>query len=336
MQPTHHRGVAAGVLAAVSITTALLVAPVSADDFEPANHAPTVSSPAWSWPLGQSAFEPDGGSSDEVYAYSVTVGDEDSLADLDRVTLCLHHSLHEDGTSAGDGDPTCTAADPRHTVRLTWTRSTGVVELDAGVSAHWSLGTGADASVPPADLDAVSGQLLFRFRVSEVMRRGTWTASVTALDTSAASGTDASVTGDVTAYASITTRTPQTFGTVDAGTAATVTDTPTVTSNGATWLSLTAGDFASSSGSFELEASGATSDRPAAGEVTYDCNPDGSFTEGTAVRIGHTATPLGSATPTGTVEGGTTVVNTCRLIHGGGRPIDTYSFSVVNGVTSGP
>ncbi len=336
MQPTHHRGVAAGVLAAVSITTALLVAPVSADDFEPGNHAPTVSTAAWSWPVGQSAFEPDGGASDEVYAYAVTVGDDDSLADLDRVTLCLHHSLHEDGVAPGDGDPTCAVTDPRSTVRLTWVRSTGVIDVDAGGSAHWSLGTGGDASTPPADLGALSGQLVFRFRVSEVMRRGTWTATVTAVDTSAASGSDASMTADVAAYASITTRAPQSFGKVDAGSAAIVTDAPVVTANGATELSLTAGDFVSSSGSFALQPSGATSERPTTGQVTYDCNADGTFTEGTAVRIASTATSLGSATPTGTPEGGSAVVNTCRLIHGGGRPVDTYSFSVVNGITSGP
>lgn len=324
------------MLAALAIV-ALPVTPAHADEFTPSNSTPTVSSPAFTMPDAQTAFEPDAGASDEVYAYGVTVGDADTLNDLDTVVVCLYHSLHEDGSTAGEGDDTCTTIDPKNTVKLTWTRSTEAFAISAGASTYWALGSGADASSAPADLAATSGSLSFKFTVSEAMREGTWTAKVTATDTSAAAATDSTVTDTVSAYSSITARTQKDFGAaLAANTGATATDSPTVISNGKTTISLTSGDFSDGTYSFTLKTDGLTSAGPAAGEVTYDCMAGGTFTEADAIRIAASATSLGtsSGTSTGTAEGGSAVDNACRLQHGGQRPVSTYSFTVVNTVVN--
>lgn len=331
---THWRKLIAATAASAAIAGVLTAAPASADEFTPANNAPSLSSPAFTFPGGQTEFEPDAGASAEVYEYAVTVEDLDSLKDLTDVTVCLHHSLHEDGVTTGEGDASCGSTDPQNTVRLTWTRATDSFAIDAGSSTFWALGTAADAPVGPADLDATSSVISFRFTISEAMREGTWTATATATDVSGNSATDASVTGTVAAYSAITTRTSQDFGTVAANTPATATDSPTVTSNGTTTLSLTAGDFTSASGTFALRPDGTTSDGPASGQLTYDCVVGGAFADGSATRVGSTATPVGTATATGTVEAGIAVPNTCRLVHGGGRPVDTYSFTVVNTISN--
>ena len=83
-----------------------------------------------------------------------------------------------------------------------------------------------------------------------------------------------------------------------------------------------------------MKTNGATSTAPAAGEVTYDCNRAGAFVEGTATRIGSSATSLGTATASGTAELGSAVSNTCRIVHGGGRPTGTYAFTVVNTIVN--
>lgn len=330
----HRRALAVGAFTAACVVAGLVVRPVGADDFEPENHTPALTDPALVLPGGQVAIEPDAGASDEVYGFEVTVADDESLADLAAVTLCWHHSTHEDGESPGDGDPTCTDLDPRHTVRMSWTPADGTFALEAGGSTHWELATGDDASSAPSDLDALSGTVTFRFRVSEAMREGTWTVVATVEDTSGTSDSDSTVTATVAPYSAITMRAPQSFGSVAALTPVTATDTPVVVANGATRLSLQAGAATSPSGTFQLLADGPTSSLPGTGELTLDCNLAGSFTEGTATRIGSTPTDLGIATATGTPEGGVAVPNTCRLLHGGGRPVDVYDLTVVNTVTN--
>lgn len=283
-------------------------------------------------PGGQSAFEPDGGASDEVYAYGVTVGDAETLNDLNTVAVCLYHSLKEDGTT-GEGDANCGSINPQNTVKLTWTRSTNAFSISAGSSTYWSLGSGADASSAPGDLTATSGSFTFRFKVGEAMREGTWTAKVTATDISAATAID-TVTKAVTAYSAITTRVSPNFGTLAANGEATATASPTVTANGATTVSLTAGTFTDGTFTFTLKTDGPTATGPASGQVTFDCMAGGTFTQHSATRIATTATSLGTATSTGTAEAGTTAANTCRLKHGGRRPATTYSFAVVNAVSN--
>lgn len=335
-----HRRTSRWVAVAVTVASAIgvvSVSPARADQFAPANSTPTVSSPAFTMPGAQTVFEPDAGASDEVYAYGVTVGDADTLNDLDTVVVCLYHSLLEDGTTAGEGDNTCTTIDPKNTVKLTWTRSTNAFAVSAGASTYWALGTGADASSAPADLTLTSGSLSFKFKVSEAMREGTWTAKVTATDASAATAVDSAVTKAVAAYSSITARTQKDFGAaLAANTGAEATDSPTVISNGKTTISLTSGDFTDGTYSFALKTDGATSVAPAAGQVTYDCIAGATFTEASATRIAASATSLSasSGTSTGTAEGGSAVSNTCRLKHGGQRPVSTYSFTVVNTVVN--
>lgn len=318
-----------------SLAGALSAAPAGAEEFTPQNTTPTLASPAFTMPGAQTAFEPDAAGSDEVYTYAVTAGDAETLNDLNTVSVCLYHSLKEDGTTAGEGDSTCTTINPQNTVKLTWTRSTNAFAISAGASTYWALGTGADASSAPADLTATSGVVTFKFKVSEAMREGTWKAVATATDISAASASDNSQTKLVNAYSSITARTAKDFGTLASGGAgATATDSPTVISNGATTVSLTGGSFVNGSYSFALKTTGLTSTSPAAAEVTYDCMTGGTFTEASATRVGSTATSLGTATSTGTAEGGSAVSNTCRVKHGGQRPVGAYSFTVVNAIAN--
>lgn len=326
--------------ALVAMTTASLAgafgaSPAGAEEFTPQNSAPTLSSPAFAMPGAQTAFEPDAAASDEVYAYAVTVGDAESLDDLNTVSVCLAHSLKEDGATAGEGDATCGTINPQDTVKLTWTRATNAFSISAGASTYWALGTGGDVSTAPTDLTATTGTVTFRFTVSEAMREGTWKATATAADISAATASDNSETKAVNAYSSITARAQQNFGTLASGGAgATATASPTVTSNGATTVSLTGGSFVNGAYSFALKTTGATSTAPAAGEVTYDCMTGETFTEASATRVGSTATSLGTATATGTAEGGSAVSNICRLKHGGQRPAGAYSFTVVNAIAN--
>src|SRR5690606_26202358 len=134
-----------------------------------------------------------------------------------------------------------------------WTRSTETFTIDPGSGTYWALGTGGDASTGPADLGLTSSVITFRFTVSEAMREGTWTASSIATDMSAATGTDDAATATVAAYSSITTRVSQEFGEMATGVGVERTDAPTVISNGATTVSLTAGDFTSAVGTFTLK-----------------------------------------------------------------------------------
>ncbi|HWM18932.1 MAG TPA: hypothetical protein VNO51_04550 [Ilumatobacteraceae bacterium] len=324
------RALAALALTAVGVS-ALSATPASADELLTANTAPTVAGTSFTMPVPQTAFEPDSDESDEVYAYNVTVGDAESLNDLQTVTVCLYQSLKEDAT-AGEGDNTCTAINPANTVRLTWSQATDAFTIGAGASTFWALDTVAPSTRSGALVDTTAA-FVFRFTVSEAMREGTWTAKVTATDITAATDVNATVTALVNAYSAITVRDPQDFGTLAAGApGAERTDSPIVTSNGATTLSLTAGDFVNGVYSYTLKTDDATSVAPDAGEVTYDCNRAGAFVEGTATRVGSGVTLIGvaGATASGTVEGGVAVSNSCRIMHGGGRPTGTYAFVVVN------
>lgn len=326
------------VLAAFAVTGAslslLAASPANAEQVTPANTAPTVSSPAFTLPTGQTAFEPDSGASDGVYAYAVTVGDAETLNDLSTVSVCLYHSLKEGGATGGEGDSTCALINPANTVQMTWTRSTDGFTTSTGGSTFWALDTGTPSSRTGA-LTGTTGILTFRFTVSEAMREGTWTAKVTATDTSDEVASDSTATKLVNPYSAISTRVQQNFGTLAAGgVGGTKAAAPTVVSNGATTLSMTAGNFVNGSYSFTLKTDGGTSTVPATGQITYDCQRAATFTEASATRVGSTATSLGSATASGTAENGTAVDNTCRIKHGGGRPVGNYSFTVVNTIVN--
>lgn len=297
----------------------------SADQFTTGNSAPTVSSPTLS-----ATISPDSGASDAVYSYSITVGDADTLNDLDTVTVCLYQTTV--------GDSTCATPDPTTDVRLTWTQSTNAFTLDDGsVNDYWALGTVADLSTSPA-LTGTSGTFTFKFTVSEATREGGWTAAVSATDTSASSASDSLATTTVNHYSAITTRVSQDFGTLGSGLASGVTRTasPTVTANGQTTYSANAGDFTDGTYTFSLKTTGLTSEEPGAAEVTLDCQVASTFAEASATRVGATSTELSATeTATGTPEDGSAVDNTCRLAHGGQLPVSTYSFTVVNTVGNG-
>ena len=296
-----------------------------ADEFTTANTAPTVSSPSLS-----ASIQPDAGASGTVYSYSVTAGDADTLNDLSTVVVCLYRTT--------GGDSTCATPDPTTTVKLTWTQSTDAFTIDDGsVNDFWALGTGAEASTAPT-LTATSGTFTFNFTVSEATREGAWTAAATVTDSSSATASDSTATTTVQHYSAITTRASQSFGTLSAGLEAggTATASPTVTSNGQTTYSMTAGDFTDGTYTFSLKTTGSTSEGPAAGEVTYDCEVASTFAEASAKRVGSTSTELSATeTPTGTPEGGSAVDNSCRLAHGGERPSSAYSFTVVNAIGNG-
>lgn len=317
-------GVVASMVALLGLTVSA-VGVASADEFAPTNSAPTVSTPTLSAPI-----QPDAGASDTVYSYSIVVGDADTLNDLSTVTVCLYLTT--------GGDSTCATPDPTTDVKLTWTQSSGAFAIDDGsVNDYWALGSGADVSSSPTLTDT-SGTFTYKFTVSEATREGGWTAAVTATDTSAAAASDSTATTTVNHYSAITTRVSQDFGTLGTGLNNGVerTASPTVTANGQTTYSMTAGSFTDGTYTFTLKTDGLTSEAPAAGEVTFDCEVASTFTEGSAARVGSTSTQLSAdQTATGTPEGGSAVDNSCRLAHGGQRPVSTYSFDVVNAVGNG-
>ena len=293
-----------------------------ADEFSTANTAPTVTTPALSTPM-----QPDTGASDAVYSYAVVVGDAESLNDLSTVTVCLYLTT--------GGDSTCATPDPTTDVSMTWTQTTNAFTMASGTSAYWALGAEGNVSVSPT-LTNTSGTFTFNFMVSEAMREGEWTAAVTATDVSAATGSDATATTTVNHYSAITTRVAQDFGTVAAGAAGAIsTATPTVISNGRTTYSATASNFTDGTYAFTLKTDGATSVAPAAGEVTFDCEVASTFTEANAVRVGSSTLLSGDQTPTGAPEDGSDITNTCRLAHGGERPVSTYAATVVNAIGNG-
>lgn len=293
-----------------------------ADDFNTANTAPTVTTQALS-----PTIQPDTGASEAVYTYSVLVGDAESLNDLSTVTVCLYLT---DG-----GDPTCASPDPTTDVLMTWTQSTDAFTMANGSGTYWALGTDPISTSP--DLTGVSGTFTFRFTVSEAMREGSWTAAVTATDVSLATAAGSAATATVNHYSSITTRSAQNFGEIAPGlTGAERTASPTVTSNGQTTYSATATDFTSGDFAFTLKTDGATSVAPAAGQVTFDCQVASTFTEASATRVGSTSTLLSAAqTATGTPESGSAVDHTCRLAHGGERPVGAYSGTIVTAIGNG-
>jgi len=317
-------GVVASLLALLGLTLSA-VGVASADQFALANTAPTVATPSLSTPI-----QPDAGASAAVYSYSIVVGDADTLNDLSTVTLCLYLTT--------GGDSTCATPDPTTDVKLVWTQSTNAFTIDDGsVNSYWALGSGVDASSSPT-LTGTSGTFTYKFTVSEATREGGWTAAVTATDSSAAAASNSTATTTVNHYSAITTRVSQDFGTLGSGLVNGVvrTATPTVTANGQTTYSMTGGNFTDGTYTFTLLTTGLTSAGPAVGEVTFDCQVASTFTEGSATRVGATSTQLSAAqTATGTPEGGTAVANSCRLAHGGQRPVSTYTATVVNAVGNG-
>lgn len=311
------RHVAIAAVTGVLLAVATNAGVAGADEFTPANSAPTISSPSVS-----ATIQPDADASDNVYSYAATIGDADTLNDLSTATLCLYH--------ATEGDSSCATTDPANTVKLTWTQSTNGFTIDDGsANAYWALGSGADASSSPS-LTGTSGVYTYKFTVSEVTREGTWTAKLT-VDDGAATATDSTPSATVNAYSSITTRTQQSFGTIASGGSASASDSPTITSNGTTTFSLTSGSFTDGTYTYALKTTGLVSEGPAAGEVTYDCHMGTTFAEASAVRIGSTSTQVSSTeTSGGTVEDGVAVSNVCRVKQGGQRPVSTYAFTVVN------
>lgn len=314
--------VVVSLLALLGLTLSA-VGVASADEFTTANTAPTVSTSTLSSPI-----QPDAAASNTEYSYSIVVGDADTLNDLSTVTVCLYLTT--------GGDSTCATPNPTSAVKLTWTQSTDAFTMDSGsVNAYWALGTGTVSSSPT--LTGTSGTFTFNFTVSEATREGEWTAAVTA-DDGTATVSDSTAVATVNHYSAITTRVAQDYGTLGAGLANGVVKTasPTVTSNGQTTYNMTAGDFTDGTYTFTLLTTGMTSVGPAAGEVTFDCEVASTFTEANATRTGSTSTEISATeTTTGTPEDGSVVDNSCRLAHGGERPVSTYAFVVVNAIGNG-
>lgn len=317
-------------LGAVTLVAVVLTAVLGwggvahADTFTPGNSNPTVSTPTL-----PATVQPDAGASDAEYSYGITVGDADTLNDVDTVTVCLYLTT--------GGDSTCATPDPATDVKLTWTQSTNSFSIaDGSANPYWALATVTPSSAP-ADLTAVSGAFAFRFTVSEAMRQGGWTAKVTATDGNG--GTDATnsvATTTVSHYSAVTTRVQQSFGTIASGGNAVATASPTVTSNGTTVFKLSAGNFVAGTYSYTLKTDGLLSAGPAAGQVTFDCNIGSTFAEASAARVASTSTQVGTTqTSTGTAEGGAALSNTCRLAQGGQRPVSSYAATVVNSIAAG-
>lgn len=177
------------VLATGALLGASLVAGVtgtaSAEEFDPANAAPTVSIDT-----STLTMSPDSGVGDNIYTIAATVGDANSLLDLNTVTLCLYKV-----GAPNAGDASCATQDPQSTAKITWTRSIDEFDVDASSgteSSNWELGTGGDAepstnnasySYSAYSASGTSMTMQYRFRVSDVATEGTdWAVRVVAAD----------------------------------------------------------------------------------------------------------------------------------------------------------
>ena len=336
-------GLAAGGMVAVSAS------PAAADEFDPTNVAPAVSSVT-----DTLAMAPDQEISDNVYTIDATVTDANSLLDLNTVTVCLYN--------VGQGVSTCGDADQdaRDTVLMTWTRSNDTFTIDATTggtdNSHWNLGhvgttddsevsanTNANYSFSSYSAAATSMNMRFTFRTSEVAKEGTnWGVLVTANDGDT-TGTAADTVGYTVAhYARVSAqRAEQDWNTVAAETKTEVNNVSagTVISNGGTDIQMSISAY--TDGTTALTNAGGsaddavTTDRQFAMDVDVDDNFDAGSND---TRLTSSLAEVDPAVlSSGTGEAGdATILQGFQFQHGGGVPRSgaAYTATVVVGVTA--
>lgn len=312
----------AGVLALVAGgMTVIAVGPAQADTFSPGNSTPTVASVTTG-----GTYQPATGGS-VGYQIDATVGDADSLLDLNTVVLCLYKTT--------GGDSTCATPDAQNTMKLTWTRSANTFALLPG-SSTWADNVSTTTTYSPTGTSMVVN---FKFKVGQAALAGGWTGKVTATDMSAASA-NGSGTHTVNYFSSITSRASQAFGTVASGatgvTIDNVSDGSIVANASSKVTMLQAAGFTDGTTTAGI-ATGAAGSAVSATNVALDCGNAATYA-GSTGQIRLSTSPATLQTPVlenGTSEAGTTsLVNSCKLINGGRLPVASYSATVTTGVGS--
>lgn len=301
--------------------TAIVMGPARADDFNPENHTPVVTSVT-----GGLTVSPGATGSGEIDV-NATVADADSLLDLNAVSLNFFNVY---------AMPT-----PSTNFSIVWDRATETFSVDSG-SSIWAADLGSGTTTYTAT--GTSMVVNFRFKISSTAKAGTWTARVSATDMSTAWHQADGAANTVNYYSSITTRAPQANGTVAAaGTSLkeNISD-GTIVANGSSKVTMSQTAFAGTGGNAIGTSAGIMTGTPAtavtATNVALDC--------------GNASTYAGSASPfrlttsaqdlitgqhtTPTVEAGSTaLVNSCRLTSGGQLPVGEYTATVTTGIGSG-
>ena len=301
--------------------TAVVALPAMADDFTPGNTAPTVTTVGGgSGPYSLTPLSP--------AQVQVTVGDADTLQDLNTVTLCLYRT--------SGGDSTCSSIDTTNTIKIVWSRSTNTFALSAGSPTSWALNSPTGNYVATN----VSMTLDFNFIPGKVARTGAWSVKSIAADaTTSTTDTD----GDnfsMGYYGSVlANRSSYSYSTVASGGSSTNVNKSdgTFTSNDASDVTIRQTAFTMSSPTSKTAgiAGGAPTDAPSAGEVALDCNNTATFPDATgAIRLMTGAQTLeANVLTSGTGEtGSSALVNSCRLSSGGRLPVGSYSATITMGI----
>ena len=301
---------------------ALVAPPALADTFTATGTAPTVTALT----AGQ-VLQPANNGTSATYQINATIGDADTLADLTTVTLCL--SL----TSAANDE--CTTTNAQTAVKLAWTQGTNTYALTG--STLWSN----QVFTSNYSAGASSMTMNFKFKIGEAARAGGWTAKVIARDDSTLTTAATDATYSVNYYGAVDTqRASQAFGALapNGSAVAAGVSNGLLQVNGQTDVFLAVANFAGPSTATNyrtVDTSPAAP--PAPGSFALDCLEGPSFSEGSAVRIGTTATEVSANQfPSGIAEGGnSTLASSCRLSNGGGLPTGVYTGAVTVSVAAG-
>lgn len=322
--------------------------PSQAEEFDPTNIAPTVTSVT-----DTLAMSPDQAIGDAVYTIAATVGDANSLQDLNTVTVCLYNQAQGVST-CGDADH-----DARDTVLMTWTRSTDTFTIDATTggadASNWNLGhtTSADDSeasnvAANYSYSAFTGtntsmNMLFTFRTSEVAKEGTnWGVLVTA-DDGDTTGTASDTAGYTVAhYARVATqRSAVDWNTVvaETKTASSNVNAGTFIANGGTDLQMSVTTY--TDGTTTLANAGGSPDDALTADRQFalDVDLDDTYNAGANdFRLSSSLTDIETAVLTaGTTEAGdNSTLHGFQFQHGGAVPRSgtPYTATVLVGVTA--
>lgn len=334
----------AAISASALVGLGLAVAPAQADDVEIEGSAPEVAITAQ--PI---TIAPTSGTSSQFYAYTVTVSDDDTLANLDHVSLCMF-AAETDGTPIGDDS--CTNLNPQTTVLSKWTQSNNTFTItgtsDAGVpqtnDTRWRLGNDGDVSsavssnsMPQDSYSNYTGSntsmtMSFTVRVSDVTREGKWGAKAVAVDQNALSDNatvEAAKLSAVNWYGAVTSpRTASDFGTMSSGATNTLDNqnSGTLLFNGDTDVQAAVTDFETADE--EHTITNTSNGSPSPGEFVYKASPNATYGDGTgAVQLSDTASTIFNASD-GTGEAGVSPETSVRLILGTNIWPSEYSNTV--------
>lgn len=346
----------AGATGAASIS----INPVDlGDNFQQGNNVPSINVV----PATDSSVTPALNGSD-TQQITVDATDIDGGSTIATVKVCV----------AFTGTSDCTSPNTANSIELTWSAGSNSVSIapaynNSGASSTWRhasvLPVGAnDANHSSSDVTGTTASIYFRFKFSEVARAGTWSVvSAEAIDTSAATATDTTLTGaglrsfSVPHFSAVTvSRVAIDFGTLEVGEKSTAGgaldhSAGTVVANSLTDVTyILDANFQDATHTYVLgnayETSSDPTVAPGALEVAYACIDGATFpADGIGASRIPTTGPLANPShvsndklATGTTEAGYTGINgSCQIWFGSGNaPHDTeYQSTVVTGTTAG-